>query len=380
MKKNIAIITFLVFIQFNAFSQSATDTIIYNLGMQFDSAFSVLDKTFFEEFFDADAFTKKFITQNSGNEKIEEFNRSINIGVQQGFINKIMETLENGGSYNFINYSQDEETGQYFLLIRFLSEDGLNYHQYSLIEKDGSYKADDIFVFMSGENLSETIGRIYKTGIYSISGEGFQSEMDSIYFNSVIALNRIKQLNEMGATKLARKQFDEIPDELKMEKLFILYEIQLLESLEEGKYKELLDRYALLYPDDISIFLISFDKFFLEEKYDEAFSMVDSIYAYTGDDLLDFYKGNILFSKGNLKDAEFHFKRTIENYPYYIDAYDALFYIYIEEKRYNDIISIFNSIVSLFDVDPKLLIEDTKSEYPDFYKSGEFKKWKKQHK
>ena len=91
----------------------------------------------------------------------EEFARGYVDGLSmslEAFPKKIISDIENGAYYDFINYRYDPYLQTYFVLFRLYDPvSGLNYHDYKLVKIDDDIQFSDMYVYLTGEYLSNTI-------------------------------------------------------------------------------------------------------------------------------------------------------------------------------------------------------------------------------
>ncbi len=76
---------------------------------------------------------------------------------EKGFAAQIAQHAAAGGSYKFLRVR--ERGGQPSVLFRMVSDAGLNYHEWLLAKSGTSVLASDIYIYISGELLSETFRR-----------------------------------------------------------------------------------------------------------------------------------------------------------------------------------------------------------------------------
>jgi hypothetical protein len=74
-----------------------------------------------------------------------------------GFAAQMAGHVARGGSYKFLRVR--ERGGQPTVLLRLVSDAGLNYHEWLLTKAGGNVLASDVYIYIAGELLSDTLRR-----------------------------------------------------------------------------------------------------------------------------------------------------------------------------------------------------------------------------
>src|SRR5690606_9422703 len=91
-----------------------------------------------------------------------EFDRGLKTGLIE-FPKKIISLFEIGSFYDMVNYRYDEETQTYHMLFRlFQMDEGINYHDYKVSVVNDEFMFDDMYIYLSGEYISDTFTRIFE--------------------------------------------------------------------------------------------------------------------------------------------------------------------------------------------------------------------------
>lgn len=378
--------TIILFALFLAFSplhsqigeeEDLTDLLI--LGDTLTNQLYRLDVSLLNELFDEDSLLHDAIgsVEGEGGE-VEAFKD----GFREGFRNKfqfgnlLLPELQKGINYDFISYYQ-AGPNEYHILFRLFSEDGLNYHDYKLFKDENGYRIRDVYFYITAEEYSETIRKIYYSTL-----AGLQSEMTFDTESSKL----IEGLKKVGDIRIAMMNqefqkaydlFDEIPFEIANQKTFQALKVQIAYQLDDQLYFESMDKYINAFPGDPSIYLVSIDKYIMTEEYDQAMSMVDTLDMIVfGDEFLDLYRGNISYLKGDILNAEKYFARLVEYFPSYLEGYDSLLLLYIQMGKNENAVHILETMKNLFGMDKGELGQFIELNYPDFSKTDEFVGWK----
>jgi tetratricopeptide (TPR) repeat protein len=326
------------------------------------------------ELFDKESFAKLFLKKTT-KKKIHEFN----VGFFSGFARRfnfgelLIEQKSGGGSYEFIRAYQDENK-DFRILFRLYNE-GLNYHDYLIKKVNGEPKIIDMYIYMSGENLSDTYRTYYKN-LLSSANILNNDTADFTLLKDVQKLDEIRSLNTSGNYKEAHDLYGTISNKSKRTKTFKLLNIMVSYSLSEEAYKEAIKDYEDKFPNDPSLYLISLDGLILNKEFDKSLANLNKLdEALGGDPFLHFIRGNIYYYKKDYDNALGKFAITNLEYPDFIDAYDSALGIYLETNNHKKVIEILDLYVNKFEIDKNELKISMEATAPNFIKTKDFKNW-----
>ncbi|MEM9920671.1 MAG: hypothetical protein AAF990_21415, partial [Bacteroidota bacterium] len=161
--KRIFILAALVWLPFQMSAQAAQDTIAWQIADSLETTFGQNSLGYFLRNFNDSIFLSGILFHKKDNENLTSFNKGFVRGnAMKEFMGQVLKNIERGAYYNFVNYYQDD-VGNYYLIFRYFSQsDGINYHEYLLeVMPDGALAITDIYVYITGEFLSETIRGVY---------------------------------------------------------------------------------------------------------------------------------------------------------------------------------------------------------------------------
>ncbi len=371
---------FIIFFCFgiNLFAQSTKDSIAYMVGLQMENSFYEGNADFVSSIFNNEKFRDLFLLKDDNNPDLKAFH----LGFSQqnwaeAYARPILYNLEQGGYYNFVNYYKDAYDN-YFLIFRFFGNEGINYHEYLLqIENKDQYYIIDIFNYLSGEFLSQTAEQIYLP--LAMEYSKFQPD-ESFLQNEVedlIKLSKVKQLIQEGKLKKAKTLFFTINEDLRATTAFTAIEFQLTSLEDEADYKEILERMMKNTESPACVHLMSIDYYFMNEQYDQCMAAIDSLYSYTKDDFLDFYRGNIAFAEGNVEKSRAFFQRMAYNFPYTPEGYDYTLAMEYQLMWYDSMLVTLDTLANKMDFYYKDLDPIMQSDYPLFTEKKLYKDWLK---
>lgn len=329
--------------------------------------------------FDIQIIKKKAKKINSDILETIEDENEFELGLKSGLIEfpkKLINLVEMGSFYDFINYRYDEETKSYHMLFRlFQMDEGINYHDYKVSIVNDELMFDDMYIYLSGEYISDTFTRIFQ---YTAPESALNNTSDYKKYSK--ALIDIRAGNIENAYNL----LNAITGELAKEKFIHINKIQLAARLDDATYMEAIESLRNTFPNDPTIYLTLVDYHIMKEEYDVAFDLVDNLQVESSDDFLNYLKGNIAYARGDSESALTYFNYMMENYPDFYQPYVSNVTVYTELQKFDDAVSMLDKLVER-DYEKQLLIEYVEevdenglNELQSLANSKAYKKWKKQ--
>ena len=360
-------------------AQVVKDGIARALGDSIEQSLQRGDPSFLMNVFDAGRFASYFIHEEDNNPKLEELNsefKSSNALIK-GLTKGIIQQLKNEETYTFINYNNNQDT--YVLRFRLYGDGGLNYHEYLLnFESHDEYYISDVYVYATGEYLSETMRPVYLSIAKDLIKDKDKVEKTNMDMQTLKVIRTINELLVRKKNKLAQKLYYGLPENVRNEDIMLNYELRLLDADDEEAYTKLLNKITSRSKTKSSLYLLSIDKFSMAKKYQKALSVIDSLDVYVADDLLDLYRANTYYLWEKRDSAEKYFLRTITNYPYLTNSYDQIIAFYMEDKKYQETVDILELMGQSYGATKKDIRKVYKKAYPSLVKSEAFKNWMKE--
>ncbi|CAL2103190.1 conserved protein of unknown function [Tenacibaculum sp. 190130A14a] len=361
-------------------SEKELESQIDSIGLKIDETLTNLDKSYVNQLYDIQALSELFLVE-SKNKRIQKFNKEFYTGFRENFDfgNILLREIEAGASYDYLGYEKSDDGG-YKLLFRLYGE-GLNYHKHILKYINGEFKIVDTYIALSGENISDSFGSIYK-GVLFKSGLfpklGKQNGKGTL--TDLFIIQKIKKLQAEGKFEEAYELFGTLSDEGKNKKIYKIVNLMIAAELnDEDKYLDAIKSYEDQFPNDVSLYLVSIDGYILKKKYDKALETINNLdKAVGGDSFLNFMKGNIYYLKKNYELSEKLFLETTEEYPSFFEAFDSLLSVYIETDKTQEALGILDVMIKEFELTKELLGSLVEENFPNFSKKEEVIEWLKQ--
>ena len=139
------------------------------------------------------------------------------------FTQQIVGNVEAGGSYDFLRIRMVDDSPR--PLFRLLTPDGaLNYHEYILVRReDGKLEVEDVYIYLSGETISQTIRRIL---IPVLAAQNFLGMADSNEMKFIKAIRTIGESVRSGDFETAIDAYQTLSEEKQnLKPMLIMYAI-----------------------------------------------------------------------------------------------------------------------------------------------------------
>ena len=257
------------------------------------------------------------------------FSKSVSDAMQKRkFGEQMVASLGKDGTYEFINYYELE--GKHHLIFRLYSAEGLNYHDMELVKIDGKIKAADMFIYLTGENLSKTLGSIMgKLEKYLKEN----SEAHSKDFTK--QLTEIKSLMNDKKYEEAKKLFNMLPASIKKEKVFLVYNIMISSELGDEAYQRSMEDFEALYAGDAASQLALIDAYIIRKDFSKALNAVNIIdSAVKKDPLLHFYRAMIYTQMNDVANTIKFLELLKKEKPGFEDGWIELIANYADTRQY----------------------------------------------
>jgi len=341
---------------------------IDSIGNAIESTISAKDKSYINQLFDVELFAERFLMA-SENEMVLNYNTAFLDALKESFdLGKI---LVNKGEYNYMRLYIDGDN-QFHLMFRLFTEDGINYHDYLIQRVDERYKLVDVYVFYTGRNLSDT----YRDRYLETLAEQDFFESNREFKKATKAYEKYLNFIDKEQYKKAYLASFDVSEHRQQTKPFKLLQLRIAKELSPEVLTDVLADFEQSFPNDPSLALRMVDYYYEIEAYDKSLESVEMVNkAVDGDYFLDIYRGNIHYAKGDLKQAKAYFTAVIENFPYFVEAYDLLFAVYVKLKQNDEAVSILNIMIKNFGYTKSELIDYILDEFPNFTRTTAYQNW-----
>tara|TARA_B100000809_G_scaffold261594_1_gene310797 strand:+ start:1474 stop:2682 length:1209 start_codon:yes stop_codon:yes gene_type:complete len=311
---------------------------------------------------------------------VKSFFTGMNIALKS-FPNEIIADIENGAYYDFINYRYDVDAKTYYALFRlYSSQSGMNYHDYRIVDIDGELQFSDMYIYLTGEHFTSTIGRVMQ---YTLPKHSVVENQSILLNKESKALVKAILHHKKGNYKKAYKVMNSLKSELSKEKFLLIFKTLIASQLDEKKYLEALEDLISTFPNDQTIALNKIDYHLYKEEYIEAIQVINQLQNETEDDFLNFMKASVAFEDENYDVALNLYNYTITNYPDFFEGQAGYLSTLVLMKNYTDTTKYLDTLIDE-GYDKQALIDYVEEEDENgenilvgFSESENFSDWKK---
>ncbi|MEH6536586.1 MAG: hypothetical protein V7719_09350 [Psychroserpens sp.] len=368
------------------YSEENTQKII-EFGEFIDASIHNNEPELFLSKLDKDVFFKRILDLIPSVDPQDEYVKSFVSGMKKGlnkFPNEIIAEVENGSYYDFISYRYDQTLQTYFALFRlYSSESGMNYHDFRIHKKDGEMQFSDMYLYISGENLTETLARVMT---YTMPDKKLFGLIKTPMDEGISDLIKAMTYNNTGDFKKAYKLMNGITSPLSKEKFFLIFKSLVASNVDDDKYLKSLEDLINTFSDDPTIGLNKVDYHIYKGNYYEAIQVINQLQNETEDDFLNYMKANVAFQDENYDLALNYYKYTIENYTGFFEGQAGYLNTLVMMKKNSEAVDYLDTLIADSYEKPSLIdyIEEDdefgENILEDLVKSKEYKIWKRKKK
>ncbi len=310
-----------------------------------------------------------------------DFMTGMKQGIGQGSVklfNQLQQAVKGGGNYKFLRVRKQD--GRYTALFRLAhpNMEGINYHEHSLVSKDGKVYSDDIYVFTSAEKMSTSMRRMIIPALAQ-QNKGILARLTSSDSSYIKHFSKVKDISTALQQKNGREAlriYNTMPQEMREGKVFLIFRIQAASLIEGGEqqYIAAITDFRRLYPKESCVDFLSLDYYAIRKETDKLLASLDRVdQSVGGDPYLALLKASFLVEANRLDDAEQATKKALKEDNSITNLHWILIAIYQKKKDYPKLL---DAMIE-FDQVETLVWDDltTIKEYSGFVKSPQYKEW-----
>lgn len=290
---------------------------------------------------------------------------------------QIIATVSKGGSYEFLELKKTDSTVVAIFRMILPGGRGVNYHEYQLAKtKSNNVIASDIYVYLTGETLSQSIRRNLIT---ALAEKGDDSKvglagLDKQMADSVAVIKELTKALSEEKPEQARSLLLKLPSEVRADKA--LQTLTLNTYKKSAAFETVVEQVRKANPDDVFMEMLAIDAFASQKKYDKAIDAIDKVSTRVGGDpYLMVLKGRMELKKGNEKIGRKLITDAINADDSLLNGYWNLVSFSLTDKKHEETLRLLKTIDKKFKVNFRDLREIPT--YKDFVKSDQFAEWSK---
>jgi tetratricopeptide (TPR) repeat protein len=310
----------------------------------------------------------------------EEVIRGLREGVEGelGLTGRIITNSKQGGRFSFLGARRRHDRQVIlFRMIRPVGQGGVAYFEFDPNRDNGGrIRAADVFVYATGEFLSESFRRGLLPWIAdrsrTIGDKLIAGEQD--YIRDYPRLRHANELLNQGKACEALATYKSLRPETCKQKQVLLARLVAAQACDDREYAAVVADIQKYYPDDPCVELASVDAFMLRGELPGAMKAIDRLdKSIGGDPYLDSMRAGIREAQGDLEGAQRYARRAIEREPSLLQGYLALLGCSLKLEKYDETVTHLKEIDQKFHVPFKDLGQIPK--YAGFVQSPQYAEW-----
>lgn len=312
-------------------------------------------------------------------ETAEPIKRQFAEGIERGFdlASAICADVDAGGSYTLL--SLRDVDGRPQALFRLITMDGVNYHDL-LLERGERSRIVDIFVHSNGEWISQLVRRGFlpvASRFGDLPNDGAR-DADTLYLAHVQEILTMIGYYREGRYDEALAVFDGLPGPLKKNRNILMQRLAIALKVGGPPYDAAMVDLKTAFPDDPGLGLVLIDYYFNRGEYDTSLEIIDRLDREVGGDpYLDFFRANVFYTAGRVKEAKKAARRAIRAEPTLEDPYWTLVTISLDQGEFAETARLLTEI----ETELGLVLEDLEGlpEYRGFVESDVYAEWTRRY-
>ncbi len=259
-------------------------------------------------------------------------------------------------------------------LFRTVTDDGVNYIEVMLgSDEEGVPIIKDFYSYKEAEMFSQGIKRLY---LINLANE--QGDINHPLVQALPTINQAAQLADAGMPERGFATLQKLPKEVFKQKIVLLMLLTMGQDAGADSMLVAEKIFQKHYPDDPLLELKKMEFGFLKRDTANIVRYIDALHQKIGGDpYLSILKAAILKNRGETSEAESLLTQALKAEPENDEGYWLMIDLLIKEKRYPEVIELFQTFKDNLEDNPAdYIINDG---YDDFYASPEFIAWTDKH-
>ena len=305
--------------------------------------------------------------------------KQIVAGIRSNFDKGYIRNL-NAGDYQFLSVSETPDGAQAMMRL-IAANGGLNYHRLVLGRNTQNKPCVvDLFVYLSGEPLSHTFGRLITQSMPSTNSPNAKARQAAKQFQDMSMAVR------SGNPAQALAIYDSMQPKWQQQKTIMQTRIMAASQVAVSNarkglpmgdgYRKAVQDFQHAFPNAENLALTLIDFHHLNKDFKQARAAVDQLDKQVGGDpFLNLLRGNLAFAQGKKQAAKDFYIQLIKDMPKNVTPYTSLIGLAMADKDFKEVTRLLISAEENTDIrfEPDF---NGANDFKDYIASPENEKWK----
>lgn len=288
----------------------------------------------------------------------------------------IMDSVKNGGDYSLVQIM--DRNGDHRPMFRLLLAEGRGFNHHEIIlnkDRNGKTKIVDIFVYLTGEDVSDSLRALDLSTIVSQSEAVRKSlsPIEAAMIDNMQTLQNIQSLAAEGKGDEALKLYNGLPADLKTNRRLLMTKLGVAQRVSDDAYFQVLEEFQKHHPTEPAFLFRMLDMLAVQQRFEDVLQTADLLQRLTGDDYLNLMKVNSLLSLDRLEEARTAVTAAKKVSDNRIDVYWVEMSVLLKTKDHAAVAKQLDEIASKFGM--KFNDLSVIPDYANFIASDEGRAW-----
>lgn len=311
----------------------------------------------------------------------EEFRSSYRIQIAEdgglaNVLQEIMDSVKAGGDYSLVQIM--DRDGVHHPMFRLLLPEGRGFNHHEIIlnqDKNGKSKIVDIFVYLTGEDVSDSLRAVDLTTFLEQVPE-LKDSLTGAEASFAASLKSLQQIQSLAAENKgdeALKLYETLPEDLRTNKRTLLTKLGVAQRVSDEAYFQVLEEFQKHHPTEPAFLFRMLDMLAVQQRNEDVLQTADLLQQLTGDAYLSLMKVNSLLALNRMEDARTAVAAAKKVSDSRIDVYWVEMSVLLKAKDFAAVAKQLDEIAAKFGMkfNDLLAIPD----YAEFVVSDEGRAW-----
>ena len=291
-------------------------------------------------------------------------------------LQEIMDSVKAGGDYSLVQIMNRD--GVHHPMFRLLLPDGRGFNHHEIIlnhDKDGKSKIVDIFVYLTGEDVSDSL-RAVDLATFLEQVPELKDSLTGAEASIAANMKSLQQIQALAAENKgdeALKLFETLPDDLRTNKRMLLTKLGVAQRVNDDAYFQVLEDFQKHHPTEPAFLFRMLDMLAVQLRYEDVLQTADLLQQLTGDAYLNLMKVNSLLALNRVEDARTAVAAAKKVSDNRIDVHWVEMSVLLKAKDFAAVAKQLDEIASKFGM--KFNDLSAIPDYAEFILSDEGKAW-----